>query len=141
MSGCGTCSLCCKVLEIADLEPTPSPCGQWCSHAKPGRSPGACTIYETRPQSCRAFECLWLLSQSRPDDAMPPELRPDQAKAVLTAVPGETTLLVHPDPAYPEAWRRGALAALVRNFLEGGGKVIVVHKASRQVLTLREVPV
>jgi uncharacterized protein len=138
LSGCAGCALCCKVLEIVDLQPKPSPCGEWCGHAEPGRSPGACTIYEARPESCRAFACLWLLSQDRPDDVMAPELRPDRSKAVLTAVPGQNTLLVHPDPAYPDAWRRGALKHLVHNFLESGGRVIVVHKATRQVLTLRE---
>lgn len=138
MSGCSSCALCCKVLEVVDL-PTPKPCGQWCSHAKPGRSPGACTIYETRPESCSAFECVWLLSQSRPEDVMPEALRPDRCHAVLTAVPGESTLVVHMDPGYPNAWKEGALNQVIKTFMENGGQVALILKETRQRLSLREV--
>lgn len=137
MSGCDTCSLCCKALEIVDL-PAPSPHGKWCSHAKPGRIPGACTIYQDRPESCRAFECVWLISQSRPGDVMPPGLRPDRCHAVLTAVPGENTLVVHPDPGYADAWKKGLLNSLLHTFMENGGKVILMRDGVSKPLTLKE---
>jgi hypothetical protein len=43
---CGDCSMCCKLLEIADAD-IAKPRNQWCKHCKPG---SGCTIYDTRPQ-------------------------------------------------------------------------------------------
>lgn len=37
----------------------------------------SCGIYDTRPRSCRAFECLWLQGHGRP------EHRPDQLGITL----------------------------------------------------------
>ena len=41
---CGNCSLCCKLLAIAELN---KPIDTWCPHARPGR--GGCSIYPDRP--------------------------------------------------------------------------------------------
>lgn len=60
---CGECSLCCKALRV---DPLDKPTGVWCKHARPG-----CGIYETRPEECQNFNCLWLLGlfedKDRPD--------------------------------------------------------------------------
>jgi Fe-S-cluster containining protein len=47
--GCG--GACCIVLEVRGLE---KPQGVRCNFL---RSPGECTIYETRPKECREFDC------------------------------------------------------------------------------------
>ena len=52
---CGSCSLCCKLLAVTELD---KPLGKWCEHCKPGR--GGCGIYDNRPESCREYECHWL---------------------------------------------------------------------------------
>ena len=54
---CGTCSLCCKLFPVAQLE---KPLGQWCQYCKPGCVSGGCGIYATRPQICRDYVCGWL---------------------------------------------------------------------------------
>lgn len=64
---CGTCSLCCKLVKIADVAR-----GVWCPHCtKPG-----CGIYPTRPLDCSGFECMWLRGQ------LPDYLAPRGARVV-----------------------------------------------------------
>ena len=71
---CGECQLCCTLLRVDEL-------------AKLGGTPcqklGAdgCGIYETRPQVCRRYRCLWLSGGLREED------RPDQLGAILDRVP------------------------------------------------------
>ena len=62
---CGTCTECCTALAVPELEKAQ---GERCRHLV---APGKCGIYETRPTSCRAYSCGWLVgalgSQDRPD--------------------------------------------------------------------------
>src|SRR5262245_34979797 len=52
---CGDCSLCCKLLNIDELN---KPANTWCQHCRPGK--GGCSIYADRPPDCRTFACGWL---------------------------------------------------------------------------------
>ena len=106
---CGTCSLCCKILDIDELG---KPAGTWCEHcARPG-----CSQYAERAEICRTFECLWLQSQTRSDfNPMPEALRPDRCHAILTVHPKLSALIAHVDPTYPGAHNQGALG----RFLDG----------------------
>ena len=90
---CGTCSLCCTVLRVDELQ---KPAGENCrhqlgvgSHANGRESAaqgsedregggdlgppggGGCAIYQDRPHICRAYQCLWrqggLEDDERPD--------------------------------------------------------------------------
>jgi len=92
---CGSCGLCCKILRIDELE---KPMGQWCPNFKAGRG---CTIYGTHPQSCRNYQCLWLISPSMPD-----AVRPDRCKVVMSIDDGGRRIIARADPAYPNAWRQ-----------------------------------
>lgn len=64
---CGECSACCTALEVAPLSKAR---GVACVHLSSIAGAG-CGIYETRPDECRAFECLWkaglLEVHERPD--------------------------------------------------------------------------
>lgn len=51
---CGSCSLCCKLMEVPWLEKR---AGNWCQHVQKGQG---CSIYETRPDRCRGFQCGYL---------------------------------------------------------------------------------
>jgi hypothetical protein len=92
---CGSCALCCKVLRIEELD---KPAGQWCPHCTAGRD--GCSIYHTRPGSCRSFHCNWLINPE-----LGAEWRPITAKMVLVYDPPARRLAVHVDPAFPSAWR------------------------------------
>jgi len=49
----GSCTACCVTRDVPELEKPP---GMRCDH----QTPNGCAIYETRPDSCREFACLWL---------------------------------------------------------------------------------
>ena len=52
---CGSCTVCCVALTIRDPA-LQKPQGIACHHLSKG---GGCSIYETRPQTCRTFHCGW----------------------------------------------------------------------------------
>jgi hypothetical protein len=66
---CGSCSLCCRVLGVAELD---KPEGAWCQHCT--KSAG-CAIFgqAERPLPCRTWTCAWLDGAGTPDD------RPDRS--------------------------------------------------------------
>jgi len=66
---CGDCRECCIVLEIKEIN---KPAGVFCDKlcAK------GCGIYESRPNECRNFECLWLTGQ------IPKRMKPNTVHAV-----------------------------------------------------------
>jgi hypothetical protein len=94
---CGTCSLCCKLIEIEELH---KPEGKWCPHCEPGKR--GCLIYEDRPPSCRGFHCGWLQS-----DSFGSEWKPTTSKMVLAPeqMMNGDRLTVYVDPSFPTAWR------------------------------------
>jgi hypothetical protein len=62
---CGSCSLCCTVLRVDDLSKL---AGRDCAH----QGPRGCGIYQTRPNICRGYRCLWL--QGGLEDDQRPDL-------------------------------------------------------------------
>jgi len=93
--GCGTCSLCCKVVRIPEVDNT---AGTWCRHARPGKG---CAIHAARPFICRAAYCEWMVSAG-----LGPEWKPETAKFVLYRSQEGKRLSAHHDPGFPNAWRR-----------------------------------
>ncbi len=92
---CGTCTLCCKVFRIDDLQ---KPAGKWCRHCAIGQG---CKIYDERPQQCRAFECIWLQ-----DEGIPPAWKPETSKVVFSLHPDTGFIYGQVDPGAPFAWRK-----------------------------------
>jgi hypothetical protein len=91
---CGTCSLCCKVPYIAELDKT---AGKWCVHCRPRNG---CAIHPARPVSCRGFYCEWMTSKG-----LGPEWKPERCKFMLSKTNGGRTLTAHVDPGFSRAWR------------------------------------
>lgn len=118
---CGTCTLCCKVIAVADFDKPP---GVWCVHCKRGVG---CGIYETRPTDCRTFFCEWMLEKG-----LGPEWKPERAKfALVMGEGGHLTAFV--DPGFPSAWRNAPYYDAFRRLaaervitIRIGTKVIVV---------------
>ena len=71
---CGSCTACCKALEVVELT---KPLGKWCQHCSIGKG---CKIYAERPQSCRDFRCEWLKGLGEEED------RPDRIRVILDYV-------------------------------------------------------
>lgn len=91
---CGSCSFCCKVLEIEELS---KPAGPWCASCVPGFG---CAAYDARPDVCRDFECLW-----KGDRALSPVLRPDRTGTLMMEDADTEDYLAVCDPGRPMAWR------------------------------------
>lgn len=113
---CGTCSLCCILPDIDELD---KPANAVCRHCRAGEG---CVAYETRPVTCRDFFCLW-----RTDTSLGPEWEPAVSGMMLYAQGPQLTVLV--DPAHPEEWRRapylGSLEARAEVLKASGGYVVV----------------
>ena len=106
---CGSCSLCCKVLKIEELQ---KPMGAWCPNFKAG---SGCSVYGAHPPSCQTFQCLWLISPTMPDSA-----RPDRCKVVLTIDDGGRRIIARADPAHPGAWRQQPLYGQLKHWAAEG---------------------
>jgi hypothetical protein len=115
---CGTCTLCCKVMGIAEIQ---KPRGVWCAHCAPGKG---CRIYDQRPEECRAFNCLWLQ-----DAKLGPEWKPERSKLVLVATPSGKDLVICCDPGFPAAWRSQPYYSQILDFaraaVSSGSSVMV----------------
>lgn len=110
---CGECSFCCKVLEIAELE---KPAGPWCSHCL---KTAGCNVYETRPDVCRDFECLW-----KGDRGLSAQLRPDRVGVILMEDPDSDEYRAVCDPAKPMAWRNPLIFQHLLSVAKSGRLVV-----------------
>jgi Fe-S-cluster containining protein len=88
---CGSCNLCCDVLEVTAVE---KPVNELCRHWEVGKG---CTVYDRRPQMCRSFSCAWV--QGHLGDAWFPET----ARFVVHF--SQDAVNVQVDPNYPDRWR------------------------------------
>lgn len=132
MSGaCGTCTACCRVFAIAELE---KPASKWCQHCDVGLG---CTIYQTRPKTCVDFKCLWLLSQEQePKYPLPESLRPDRCRVVFGATTNEDIVAAVTMPGAPLAWRRKDVMELIRWVVSKGKRVAVGAPAATDVILI-----
>ena len=124
---CGTCSMCCKLLEITSLR---KPANTWCGYCTPGKG---CTNYRLRPKLCREFQCLWLQ-----EDWLADEWKPSVSKFVMMWEYDQQCLTVVTDPKLPNAWKAEpyytALKLLSKKHLDENRLVMVVIGASRYVI-------
>jgi hypothetical protein len=127
---CGSCALCCKLIGFAEIN---KPRGQWCPHCLKSRG---CGIYESRPNECRDFDCLWLTNANFGE-----EWEPTRSKMVICHMrEGDMSKLVfHVDPGSPLAWKSepyySQLKRLAGNGLEHNG-IITVNVGKRVFVIL-----
>jgi hypothetical protein len=92
---CGTCTLCCKALEVKVLNKPP---GVWCAHCKPG---SGCAIYSERPRECGDFFCDYLTNPGLGE-----EWKPIHSKIVVASELNGARIAVYVDPQRPNAWKQ-----------------------------------
>lgn len=113
MGTCGGCTVCCKFMGVDEIDKQRY---VWCAHCEIGVG---CQIYETRPDSCRQYECVWLKTQGL-DNPMALALRPDKSRVVVgTANDGED-LVLYVSPDQPDAWKRKRFYEFVSNMRKRG---------------------
>ena len=126
---CGSCSLCCKLPFIEELE---KPSGKWCQHCAPGK--GGCTIYPSRPLTCQRFMCLWLTTADLDD-----RWKPTTAKMVLFLENEGNRIAVHVDPGSANKWREEPYYSRIKHFSEFATDSlaqVVVYINDRAILVL-----
>ena len=109
MNSCDGCSACCKIMKVAELA---KQANTWCQHCQIGVG---CSIYETRPESCRVYECLWLRTQSL-EKPMAPELRPDKSRVVMGTTNHGEDVVLYVSADRPDAWKNSRISNVVGEF-------------------------
>jgi uncharacterized protein len=110
---CGTCTMCCSALEIAELKKSAGPI---CVNCRLG---GGCAIYADRPQVCRDFECEWL---TRRDLAR--RFRPDLVGVILMEDADSDEYRAVCPPERPMAWRQPQIFAYLVATAKSGRVVV-----------------
>lgn len=118
MLGCDGCTMCCKTMKVRELD---KPGDTWCRHCEIARG---CAVYETRPDSCRTYECIWLQTQ-RLEKPMAPELRPDRSRVVVGTTNQGEDLVLYVGADRPDAWRTGAFGRFVTQMKARGTAVFI----------------
>lgn len=100
---CGTCSLCCKLVYVEELQ---KPAHQWCVHNRPGKG---CAIWGEHPEVCKAWQCGWILMPQLDE-----RWKPERCGFILRNRFESQQLVIDVDPAKPDAWRKAPYLAEIR---------------------------
>jgi hypothetical protein len=102
---CGTCTMCCRTLAIAELA---KPAGTECAHCIAG---SGCGIYASRPTVCGEFYCGYLVLPF-----VDARWFPDSCGMMVFPNADQKRLAVHVDPARPDAWKAAPYHADLRQW-------------------------
>lgn len=123
MADCGSCNLCCLLLDIKSLaKPAHILCWNTGLH-------GGCAVHKEKPEVCAGFKCLWLQSQDYPDPLTRGirSTRPDQCHVMFIVDPeNENHRFCHVDPAHRSAWRQPPVSDYIDKALASGMTIDVV---------------
>jgi len=122
---CGTCTLCCYLPGVVELN---KPRNTWCQHCEQGKG---CKIYAERPESCRAWSCGWLIWEDIPEF-----MYPLHSKIMIQSPTPENKVYgFFVDPDYPDRWREEPYYSFICKFAAAGlrerlygTKVVVADK-------------
>jgi uncharacterized protein len=109
---CGNCTLCCRLPSVPELA---KPVYTLCSHCKEGEG---CSVYETRPLSCRRYQCLFYSNHKLAD-----ELRPDRCGVIFERLPGRPVYLALCES--PESVKSPVVAEEIQKLRDAGLAVAV----------------
>lgn len=133
MRQCGTCTLCCKLMPVEEID---KKANTRCKHQTFAKG---CKVYSTpsMPSSCKMWNCRWIVSDDTAD--LP---RPDRAHYVIDMVPDFITVGQHDantrvdvvvvwvDRAFPDAHRDPNLRAYLARRGEEGYAALIRYNSS-----------
>lgn len=125
---CSGCTMCCKLLAIDVLE---KPRGAWCSHCD---QKSGCKIYESRPDACRGFYCGYLRLPQIDD-----RWKPSKSKFLINYEDRAGRIVIHADPARPDAWRADPYIKTIRQWAAASrrqGGMVLVWAGSQATIVL-----
>lgn len=79
---CGNCTVCCTLCYVPEFDKGE---GKKCEYCGKG-----CTIYESRPESCRKYECAWKKGE------LPDNMRPDKCGVMIEVYPLMVAVILAP---------------------------------------------
>jgi hypothetical protein len=118
---CGDCTLCCKVLGVKELE---KPTGQYCQHAVKSKG---CGIYDSRPETCRSFRCMWLMG------LWPMWAKPNKVHGVPGLTDSQKHFIIWEDPGYPGVASE-ELKDVIKNLIADGTRVVIVGCGDKRTI-------
>lgn len=127
---CGTCGMCCKLLDIAPLR---KPAHVWCKHYVADQG---CGIHGRHPGVCKAFRCRWL-----EDEALGEEWRPDRCGFVVHWAAGGLGLWINVDLDRRGAWREEPFYSRIKIWSEmvrHGTGIVAVSEGERRFVIFPE---
>jgi hypothetical protein len=83
-----------------------------------------CGIYDSRPESCRIYECVWLQTQ-RLDKPIPLALRPDKSRVLIGTTNQGEDVVLYVSPERPDAWKSREFSKLLSEFQTRGIPVML----------------
>src|SRR5580698_506018 len=115
---CRNCTMCCKLLRIAELN---KPINSWCPHCDVGTG---CKIYDARPAECADFYCGYLVNSRFGE-----HWRPSTSKMVVSFKPHTNRVDICVDATRAGSWRRepfySEIKQLAREAAAERGQVLV----------------
>jgi hypothetical protein len=135
---CGGCTLCCRLVPVEELHKKG---GERCKHQRFN----GCAIYASRPVSCRAWSCRWLV-----DETCAELRRPDRSHYVLDLMPDYVTceqdgneyvipvVQIWCDPKHPNAHRDPALRVYLHRLWKHDGVIGLVRPNGITLLPLAD---
>lgn len=119
MNKCGSCTLCCLLTHIPELE---KPVYKLCEFCEDG---AGCGRYRIRPAACKEYSCVWL------SENLPNELRPDLCHVMFERLPGSSTYVGLVKPGHHISWLTDTIQKFVEGKIGSGSAVIVNAKGAR----------
>lgn len=127
---CGTCSICCKIVAVAELN---KPAHQWCVHNVPRKG---CGIWGKHPDACKVWQCGWILMPHLDE-----RWKPEKCGFIIRTRFQIQQLVIDVEPSKPNAWRQEPFFSEIHRWARNApatGQQIVVCIGRRQIVIFPE---
>lgn len=114
--------MCCKLTFVPEIN---KPVNTWCPKCEIGEG---CKEYETRPDSCKSYRCIWL------SGGLSLDMRPDKCKVLFERLPSGKTYLALIDPDRLDSWKEPIVRSTIDDLISANKTVVVNVKPIQYLL-------